>query len=78
MSAAELRHLRSHVIAAIQSIDYTGACERLSALRQLPAISAWDGGPRPLSDAPALVLYAEKRAPYCTKIRPRAPPSRPP
>jgi pimeloyl-ACP methyl ester carboxylesterase len=60
MSAAELRHLHSHVIAAIQCIDYTGACERLSALRQLPAISAWDGGPRPLSDAPALVLYAEK------------------
>jgi alpha-beta hydrolase superfamily lysophospholipase len=60
MSAAELRHLHSHVIAAIQSIDYTGACERLSALRQFPALSAWDGGPRPLSDAPALVLYAEK------------------
>ena len=60
MSVAELRHLHAHVIAAIQSIDFTGACERLSALRQLPALSAWDGGPRPLSLAPTLVLYAEK------------------
>ncbi|MES2693637.1 MAG: alpha/beta fold hydrolase [Verrucomicrobiota bacterium] len=60
MSAAELRHLHASVIAAIQSIDFTGACERLSALRQLPALSAWDGGPRPLSTAPALILYAEK------------------
>jgi pimeloyl-ACP methyl ester carboxylesterase len=60
MSVAELRHLHAHVIAAIQSIDFTGACERLSALRQLPALSAWDGGPRPLSTAPTLILYAEK------------------
>jgi len=60
MSAAELRHLHTHVIAAIQNIDFTGACERLSALRGLPALSAWDGGPRPLSAAPALILYAEK------------------
>jgi len=60
MTAAELRHLHSHVISAIQSIDFTGACERLSALRELPALSAWDDGPRPLSTAPALVLYAEK------------------
>jgi hypothetical protein len=50
------------VIAAIQSIDFTGACERLSVLRQLPALSAWDGGPRPLSTAPSLVLYAEKES----------------
>ncbi len=62
MSAGELRHLHARVIAAIQSIDYTGACERLSALRQLPPLSAWDGGPRPLSPAPALVLYAEKES----------------
>ncbi len=60
MSVAELRHLHAHVIDAIQSIDFTGACERLSALRELPALSAWDGGPRPLSTAPALILYAEK------------------
>ncbi len=60
MSAAELRHLHASVIAAIQSIDFTGACERLSALRQLPPLSAWDGGPRPLSLAPTLILYAEK------------------
>ena len=62
MSAAELRQLHARVIAAIQSIDFTGACERLSALRQLPPLSAWDGGPRPLSTAPALILYAEKEA----------------
>ncbi len=60
MTGAELRHLHTQVIQAIQSIDFTGACERLSALRQLPALSAWDGGPRPLSTAPALILYAEK------------------
>jgi pimeloyl-ACP methyl ester carboxylesterase len=60
MSGGELRHLHARVIAAIQSIDFTGACERLSALRQLPALSAWNGSPRPLSLAPTLVLYAEK------------------
>jgi pimeloyl-ACP methyl ester carboxylesterase len=60
MSAGELRQLHARVTAAIQSLDFTGACERLSALRQLPALSAWDGGPRPLSTAPALILYAEK------------------
>lgn len=60
MSVAELRHLHAHVIAAIQSIDFTGACERLSALSRMPPLSAWDGGPRPLSLAPTLVLYAEK------------------
>lgn len=60
MSVAELRHLHASVIAAIQSIDFTGACERLSALRQLPALSAWGDSPRPLSTAPALILYAEK------------------
>ena len=62
MSVGELRHLHAHVIAAIQSIDFTGACERLSALRQLPALSAWDDRPRPLTLAPALVLYAEKES----------------
>ena len=60
MTGAELRHLHTHVIQAIQSIDFTGACERLAALRQLPILSAWDGGPRPLSHDPALILYAEK------------------
>jgi len=60
MTGAELRHLHTHVIQAIQSVDFVGACERLAALRQLPILSAWDGGPRPLSSAPALILYAEK------------------
>ncbi|MBC7369000.1 MAG: hypothetical protein H7343_19685 [Undibacterium sp.] len=60
MSAAELRHLHAQVIGAIQAIDFTGACERLSALRELPALSVWGDGPRPLSPSPALILYAEK------------------
>ena len=60
MTGAELRHLHTHVIQAIQSVDFVGACERLAALRQLPILSAWDGGSRPLSSAPALILYAEK------------------
>ena len=62
MTGAELRHLHTHVIQAIKSVDSAGACERLAALRQLPALSAWAGAGarRPLSAAPALILYAEK------------------
>jgi len=62
MTAAELHHLHTRVIGAIREIEFKGACERLTALGAMPALSAWDGGPRPLSTEPALVLYAEKES----------------
>lgn len=61
MTADELRHLRSSVLDSIQRIDATGAVERVRALREMAPLSAWKTpGPLPLSEAPALVLYAEK------------------
>ena len=63
MTGGELRNLRSRVLGAIQQIDTTGACERVQALRDMPPLSAWASpAPLPLSDAPALVLYAEKES----------------
>lgn len=61
MTADELRFLRTAVLGAIQQIDATGACERVQALRDMPPLTAWaTPASLPLSDAPALVLYAEK------------------
>jgi pimeloyl-ACP methyl ester carboxylesterase len=61
MTAGELRHVRDSVLAAIQNIDATGACERVHALRDMPALSPWSAPEQlPLTEAPALVLYAEK------------------
>lgn len=60
MSSDELRSLRAGALGAIQAIEAVGACERVAALNQMSALSAWGDSPRPLSERPALVLYAEK------------------
>jgi pimeloyl-ACP methyl ester carboxylesterase len=63
LTAGELRQLRDRVLGAIQQLDAVGACERVSALRAMPPLSPW-GTPDllPLTQAPALVLYAEKES----------------
>ena len=61
MTRAELARLKEGVMDAIRSIDATGACERVGALVHMKPLSAWDPDPR-LSDAPTLVLYAEKES----------------
>jgi pimeloyl-ACP methyl ester carboxylesterase len=61
MTVPELHQLRDRVLAAIQSIDARGACERVNALRDMPPLSPWNlAGQLPLTAAPTLVLYAEK------------------
>lgn len=59
----ELRHLRSAVLGTIQAIDHRGAHERVQSLIHMHGLvcdplSVAD----PLTDAPALVLYAEKES----------------
>ncbi len=61
MTVSELRHVRDSVLNAIQMIDLTGACERVNALRVMPPLSPFISPEQlPLSEAPTLVLYAEK------------------
>lgn len=63
LTAGEFRLLRDGVMGTIRSIDFAGACERVQALRQIPAPQAWrDADSPPLCAAPALVLYAEKES----------------
>lgn len=70
MSGDELRALRAGVLGAIQSIESAGACERVAAMSQMTPLSAWDDSPRPLSEAPVLVLYAEKENSVLTENSP--------
>jgi pimeloyl-ACP methyl ester carboxylesterase len=61
MTAAEVAELRAGVMGTISGIDFTGACERVQALRRLaPPTSYFQLDVLPLSDAPTLILYAEK------------------
>lgn len=73
MTVSELRHVKESVLNAIQSIDLTGACERVNALRVMPPLSPFIAPEQlPLSEAPALVLYAEKE----TSVIPASSPTR--
>ncbi len=61
LTLPELHQLRDRVLAAIQNIDTHGACERVGALRDMPPLSPWTVADQlPLTEAPTLVLYAEK------------------
>jgi len=61
MTTDELRRLRAAVLATIQGIDYTGACERVQSLqRMLPPGAYFQLDVLPLCDAPTLILYTEK------------------
>lgn len=61
MTPGELAHLRRAVLGTIASIDHTGAVERVLALRDLEAPSSYFSRTLlPLTEAPTLILYAEK------------------
>ncbi len=63
MTRNELVRLRSTVINTIQAIDQTGAAERIQALCRLPVpTSALSSDQLPLTNAPTLILYAEKES----------------
>lgn len=61
MTPAELRGLHSAIMDTIARVDARGACERTAALRAFLSPAAYFS-PRllPLSEAPALVLFAEQ------------------
>ncbi len=71
MTRGELRQLRASVLGTIQAIDATGACERMTALRQMEApCSYFSQVLLPLCTAPVLILYAEKEGAVLTENSP--------
>ncbi len=71
MTKGELERLRDGVLSAIRNIDAAGACERVQALKGMPAPAGYfSPDVLPLSDAPALILYAEKEASVITSKSP--------
>lgn len=62
LTRSELTHLRDRVMDTIREITPRGARERVQAMTFMPSLLATgaDASPRPLSNAPTLVLYAEK------------------
>jgi len=63
MTRGELSQLRGAVMNTIRTIQPAGACERVQALRLLETPSSYFSQTLlPLSDAPALILYAEKES----------------
>lgn len=71
MTRGELAQLREAVIGTIKSIDATGACERVQSLREMEAPSSYFSQLLlPLSDAPTVILYAEKESSVITEHSP--------
>lgn len=71
MTKGELERLRDGVLNTIRSIDAVGACERVKALKDMPAPAGYFSPDiLPLSDAPTLILYAEKEASVITAKSP--------
>jgi len=63
MTRGELNQLRSAVMNTIRTIEPAGACERVQALSHLEAPSSYFSQTLlPLSEAPTLILYAEKES----------------
>ena len=63
MTRGELSQLRGAVMNTIRTIQPAGACERVQALRLLEMPSSYFSQTLlPLSDAPTLILYAEKES----------------
>jgi hypothetical protein len=71
MSRGELRQLSGAVMETIRTIEPAGACERVQAIMQLEAPSSYFSQTLlPLSDAPTLILYAEKESSVITDHSP--------
>ncbi len=63
MTRGELKQLHNAVMTTIRDITATGACERVQAIRQLESPSSYFSQTLlPLSEAPTLILYAEKES----------------
>jgi hypothetical protein len=71
LTRAELSEVRAAVMATISGISAQGAVERVRALRTMvPPSSYFTPELLPLTDAPALVLYAEKEGAVITENSP--------
>lgn len=71
LTRQELQHLRNAVMATLQSISPAGALERVQALRRLESPSTYFSQTLlPLSEAPTLILYAEKEGAVLTEHAP--------
>jgi hypothetical protein len=63
MTKGELERLHASVRETIRNIDAAGACERVQAMKGMPVPTAYFSPEvLPLSEAPTLILYAEKEA----------------
>lgn len=63
LTRGELAYLRDAVLGTVRRIDGQGAWERVDSLRRLEPPQAYFGRVfLPLSDAPTLILYAEKES----------------
>lgn len=71
LTRRELVQLRAAVLSTIQSLDATGASERVHALKQFTAPqSCYLDRLLPLSHAPTLILYSEKESSVITDQSP--------
>jgi pimeloyl-ACP methyl ester carboxylesterase len=71
MGKDELRRLRAAVLGAIREIDLVGAHERVRALGEMSDIAMWSAsGVLPLSQAPTLILFAEREGAVMTEGSP--------
>ncbi|MDE3083924.1 MAG: hypothetical protein KGJ37_01730 [Verrucomicrobiota bacterium] len=63
LTRGELHRLREAVMGTIQAVNFTGARERVQALKEMEAPGAYfSPDVLPLTDAPALILYSEKES----------------
>lgn len=71
LTHGEFRQLRDAVMQTIRSVTFSGACERVRALREMTMPSAYfSPSLLPLTEAPALILYAEKESTVLTEHSP--------
>jgi hypothetical protein len=71
MTRNELECLRAGVVGTIRNLDAAGACERVQALKGMsPPAAYFSSAILPLTDAPALILYAEKETSVITGSSP--------
>jgi pimeloyl-ACP methyl ester carboxylesterase len=70
LTAEELDGLRRSVLTSLHAIDLAGARERVEALCRLEQPGESGSSVRPLTRAPALILYAEKESAVLTDNSP--------
>lgn len=71
LTPGEFVELRDAVMQTIKRVSFVGACERVQALREMTMPNAYfSPSLLPLTQAPALILYAEKESTVLTETSP--------